>query len=307
MAGLIVQGNYPRRWLPAVKSWYGTYDDLPVEYTQYLKVITSDSKYEDFVSMAGMGYAKVKQEGQSRSYDDTKQGLATRFEPVVYTTGFVISDESIQDDKYAPSILQFSTKQAAFSMRQSKEIVAATLLSNAATTTFLSDGQPLLSTSHALAKSGGTFSNTLSIPSDLSEASLEALMVQMMTIPNDAGLIISCTAKKLIVTPNDMFNAYRITKSPLQVNTANNNSNAIKDMGMLSDGIGIARFSSLNSGWFIMSNIQDQGNGMILVQRNSVKMKAQDQFDTNSVKYAFDERYVVGCADFRAIHGSVGA
>src|SRR5665213_54471 len=101
MAGIITVGNDPRRYLPGVNSWYGyQYSLWPEEYSVFLDQQRTEKAYEDKVSMAGMDVAVVKTESQSISYDDFKQGIPSRFVPIMYGKGFVISKEAIDDDLY---------------------------------------------------------------------------------------------------------------------------------------------------------------------------------------------------------------
>src|SRR5690606_1179237 len=97
------------------------------------------------------------------------------------------------------------------------------------------DGKELLATDHP--SQAGTWSNELSVAADLSEASLEDLMIQIAMATNSRGLRIALTGQQLIVPPQESFNAERITKSTLQNDTANNAINAIRSKGLLPKGV----------------------------------------------------------------------
>lgn len=304
--GFVTQGNNPKRYTPGIKTWYGySYTDVPTEYSEFLEVITSNKKFEDIISIAGMGYCTLKPEGTAFSYDSITQGVATRFIPVIYGTGVMFTHEALRDDLYNPTLAKIAGQAMSLSARQSREILGANLLNNCIVTN-LADGQPLLSTAHTLAK-GGTYSNTLATAADLSEASIETLLVQMMTAQNDAGLTINVKARKLIVGPNDAFNQRRILGSAKRVGTANNDISVINNDGLIPEGCAVNRFLTLNAGWFITTDIQGNGTGMLMVNRESDDISSTDDFDTMGMKSKVYFSTVVSAADTRCVFGSVGA
>lgn len=306
MAGIIVTGNHPRRLLPGVLQWYGfAYDQHAKEYVNHVTVKNSDKRYEDVVSMAGMGLAVVKNEAQSITYDDFLQGLTNRFVHVMYGKGFIISKEAMEDDQYAPKLAELGAKHLARSMAQTKETIAANVLNNGFSASYVgADNVALFSTAHLLAK-GGTFQNKLTVDADLSETSLEQAIIDLNALVDDAGLKMAVMADKLIIHPNDMFNAERILKTPLRVTTADNDINAIKNMGSIPGGAHVNHFLTDSDAWFLTTNLND--NGIILMERTGVELDADVDFDTKNSKFSCIERYSTGWADPRGAYGSAGA
>lgn len=312
MAGIITTGNHPRRLLPGIRDFYGwQYAQYPTEYDKIATIKTSDKRYEDVIGMAGMGLAQMKFEAQSLSYDDFKQGFASRFVPIVYAKGFVISKEAMDDDLYAPKIAEIGAKHMSKSMHQTKETIVANVLSNGfGTTAFNSvgaDGLSLFNTAHLCAKSALTFQNELSVAAALSEASLEQACIDIAGLIDDAGLKIQVLPERLIISRNDMFNARRILGSPLQSDTANNNINVLKDQDYLPGGIHVNHFitSTTNDAWYIITNASE--NGIILMMREDIEFDADNDFDTKNAKFSAIERYVAYWADPRGVYGSAGA
>ena len=118
------------------------------------------------------------------------------------------------------------------------------------------------------------------------------------------GLPISARGTKLIVHPNNMFNAERILKSTLQSGTANNDVNAIRNMGLLPEGYASNRYLTDTDAFFVRTNVQ---NGLIHFEREAMDFAEDNDFDTKNIKYAAYERYVFGWGDWRTVYGSAGA
>ena len=88
---------------------------------------------------------------------------------------FSVTEEAEEDGLYG-SIASRYTKALARSMASTKEIKAANVLNNATSTTG-GDGVSLLSTSHPT--QNGNQSNTLATAADLSETSLESILINI--------------------------------------------------------------------------------------------------------------------------------
>src|SRR5690606_38345437 len=99
-----------------------------------------------------------------------------------------------------------------------------------------------------------TQSNELATAADLSEAAIEDMIIQIMNAKNSRGLKIALLPKKLIVPPNEAFNATRILKSTLQSGTANNDVNAIRAMGLLPEGECVNHYLTDTDAWWIKTD-----------------------------------------------------
>jgi hypothetical protein len=312
MAGIITVGINARRYLPGLNTIFGyQYNLWPEEFSEFMDIKTSEKAYEDVLGQAGMGVAVIKNETQSITYYDFKQGIAARFVPVLYGKGFVISMEAMEDDLYAPGLVEIGGKFMAKSMKVTKEIACANLLNNGfGTTGFNSiggDGVSLFSSSHKLYKSTNTYSNQPSQAGDLSELTLEQAAIDIGNLVDDAGLRMECRPQKLIIARQDEFNAARILKSTLQNDTANNATNALREQGTIPGGVHINHYLTSTSAWFLTTSEQSMGCGMILMMRKSLQTDATNDFDTKNVKFSGTERYVPYWADGRCVYGSAGS
>lgn len=303
MSGVINTGSIAKLLWPGLNAvWGKEYVEHPVEYRDLFDTDSSDKAYEEEVLVPGFGLAPVKAEGAAVQFDSTAQGYTSRYTHVAYGLGFIVTREAIDDNQYEKRALG-STKDLAFSFRQTKENVAANVYNRAANSSYTGgDGKELLATDHPI--QGGTFSNELAVAADLSEASLEDICIQIMNAVNDRGLKISLMPRSLIVPTALVFDATRILKSQLQNDTANNAVNALKSMGMLPEGVKANHYLTDANNWFVRTNAP---RGMKLFERTSAEFAQDNDFDTSNLKYKGYERYSMGWTDPRGLYGSAPA
>jgi hypothetical protein len=188
-------------------------------------------------------------------------------------------------------------------MNITKETVHANIFNRGFNGSYVGgDGQPLFSTAHPTL--AGSQSNRLATDADLSEASLEDMLILIRTAKDRRGLPISLTGMKLVVPPQEEFNAARILKSTLQNDTANNAVNAIKSMGMLPGGALGWVYLTDPDAWFITTDVPQ---GLISFERRALEFAKDGDFDTDNFKHKASERYVPGWADWRGVFGTQGA
>jgi Mu-like prophage major head subunit gpT len=306
MPGIMTTGSFSKLLWPGIKKIYGdTYNEYPQEWSDIFDKTTSDKAYEEYVGTSMFGLAPIKTQGGSIAYDQAQQGFITRLTNIVYALGFVITREMYDDNQYGDFIKRFS-KALAFSMRQTKEIVCANVLNRAFTSGYTGgDGSVMCVSTHPNV-AGGTWSNVLSVASDLTGDALESACIQIMGFQDDRGKTISAMPQKLIISVNDLFNAERILKSSLEYDTANNAVNALKSKGVFPGGIAVNHYLTDADAWFIKTNVPD---GLIFQERDADDFSPapENDFDTENAKYKARMRFSVGWNDPRGILGSAGA
>jgi len=301
--GVIATSNHPKALWPGVKAWWGrTYGEHSPEYPDLFDKEGSSKKYEEDVQLTGFGLAPIKPEGGAVKYDTESQGFVTRYTHVAYALGYIVTYEEMKDCLYA--VVSKRRSQAnAFSMRQTKEIVGANVYNRAFNSSYAGgDGKEILAEDHPSA--AGEWSNELATPADLSEASLEDLLIMIMTALNDKGHKISLMPKSLHIHPNNWFEANRVLKSALQNDTANNAVNVLKLVNAIPEGIKMNHYFTDTDAWFVRTNAP---RGMIMYDRDSYSLKQDNDFDTDNAKAKAYDRYSVGNTDPRALFGSAGA
>lgn len=305
MAGVINTGNHPKLLWPGIREiWGQTYDQHPTEYTDLFETKTSTRAYEQDVEITGFGLAPVKAQGASIAYDSEMQGWVTTYAHIAYALGYIVTKEELDDNLYK-EVSQRRAKANAFSCNQTVENVAAFIYNNAFNSTYFStpDGQPLISTAHVNSV-GGTFSNQLTTPADLSEAALENMSIQIMDATQNRGLRISIMPESLHISSSEWFNANRILKSVLQNNSQLNAINVLKATNAFPKGIKINHYFTDPDAWFTRTNIP---NGMTFFWRTRPQFDQDNDFDTKNAKAATYMRFSAGCTDPRGVYGSPGA
>src|SRR3990167_5362660 len=130
----MTRGNFAALIAPGLNKIIQTsYQEYPPEYTAVFSVSPSKRKYEDDVTITGMGVASIKNEGESADFDDFMQGYTQRYTHDTYKFGMRFTEELIEDELYniANGQAGKASKILGFSFRQSKEIAAANIFNNA--------------------------------------------------------------------------------------------------------------------------------------------------------------------------------
>lgn len=298
----ITTGSFAKALWPGINAWYGKeYDEFKVEYTDLFDTYSSRKAWEEDVSISSFGLASQKTEGGSVTYDREQQGFVTRYTHVVYALGFIITREMVEDDLYDVAG-EKKARALAFSMRQTKETVAANVYNRAFNTSYTGgDGKAMCVSDHPNV-AGGTWSNTLAVQADLSEAALEQAIIDLQKFTNDRGLRISVKPQSLIVPVDLDFVANKIMKTEYEVDTANNTVNIVR--GKFPGGVKVNHYLTDTDAWFIRTNV---GDGLKHFVRREASFDVDDDFDTENAKYKATERYSFGWTDPRAVYGSQGA
>lgn len=302
---VITTGSFAKALWPGVNAWYGkAYKEYPEEYLKLFDKFSSRKAFEEDVGISSFGLAVQKSEGTPVTYDTERQAFITRYQHVVYALGFVITREANDDDQY-DVVGQRKAQGLAYSMRQTKELIAANVYNRAFNSSYTGgDGKELCATDHPNLK-GGTWANELTTSADLSEAALEQACIDIAGFTNDAGLTIAVRPKALIIPRQLIFEAKRILGSDGRVGTADNDLNALKAMGMIPEVVTNHYLSETGTdAWFIRTDV---ANGMKYFERDADSFDMDNDWDTENAKFKARGRYSFGWTDPRALFGSPGA
>jgi len=299
---VINTGTFAKALWPGVNKWYGeAYADYEPQWTPIFTQEKSSKAWEEDVGLSGFGYAVVKNEGSGISYDTVAQGFTTRYSHVTYGLGFIVTREAYEDDQYG-IVAKKRAKALARSMRLTKDVLAANILNRAFTSTYAGgDGKELCATDHPNV-TGGTWSNELAVPANLSEAALEQMNIDIMKLTDDRGLKIAVRPRQLIIPPDLVFEAERILKTEGRVGTANNDLNALKTMGKVNK-IVVNQYLTSTTAYFLQTDVAD---GLKYFERRGDSFDMDNEFDTENAKYKATARYSFGWTDPRAIYGTPG-
>lgn len=299
---VITTGTHPKSLWPGIKAWWGrSYDEHLPEYPDLFEIDTSDKAYEEEVEITGFGLAPVKPQGSQIFYDTEVQGPVSRYTHVAYALGYIVTFEELRDDLYEV-VSKRRAQQLAFSMRQTKENILASIYNNGFSGSFNgADGVPLFSAAHPTLS--GNQSNLLTVAADLSETAVEDLCIQIMQTTNNRGMKISALPQSLHVPPQLFFDANRIYHSVLQNDTANNAINVLRATGVFPKGIKVNHYFTSATAWFIRTNIP---RAIQYFERDKISFDQDNDFDTKNAKAACYERYSAFWSDWRGAFATPG-
>ena len=289
--------------LPGLNALFGMeYARYGEEHKEIYETETSERSFEEETKLSGFSAAPVKNEGSAIAYDNAQEAWSTRYTHETIALGFSITEEAIEDNLY-DSLSSRYTKSLARAMAYTKQVKAAAVLNNGFSSSYPGgDGVSLFNVSHPLI-SGGVNSNTPSTQADLNETSLEAAVIQIAAWTDERGLLIAAKPVKLIVPPNLMFTAKRLLDTELRVSTADNDINALKQMGAIPGGYTVNHYLTDTNAWFLTTDVP---NGLKHFVRSPLVNSMDGDFDTGNVRYKARERYSFGWSDPLGMFGSSG-
>ena len=253
--------------------------------------------------LSGFGSAPVKSEGSAVSFDDAQEAYTARYTHETISLAFSITEEAIEDNLYDRLASRY-TKALARSMANTKQVKAAATLNNAFDSTFTGgDGKELCATDHPLVN-GNDLRNEPSTAADLNETSLENALIDIAAFVDERGLKVSVRGMKLIIPPALQFVADRLLESTLRPGTSDNDTNAMRNMGMLPQGYTVNHYLTDTDAFFIKT---DAPRGFIHFERMAMSTKMEGDFDTGNMRFKARERYSYGYSDPRCVFGSPGA
>jgi hypothetical protein len=297
--------------LPGLNALYGMeYARYGEEHKEIYETETSERSFEEETKLAGFGAAPVKNEGSAIAYDNAQEAFTSRYTHETIALGFSITEEAVEDNLY-DSLSARYTKALARAMAYTKQVKAASVLNNAFSGSYLGgDGVSLCGVNsggsrvgHPLV-GGGVNYNSPTTGVDLNETSLEAAVIQIAAWTDERGLLIAAKPRKLVIPPSLMFVADRLLETSLRVGTADNDINAIKNMGAVPEGYTVNHFLTDSNAWFLMTDVP---NGLKHFERVAMNTSMDGDFDTGNVRYKARERYSFGWSDPLGIWGSAGS
>ena len=286
---------------PGLNALFGLeYNRYENQHAQVFPSETSDRAFEEEVMLSAFASAPTKQEGAGVVFDTAGETFTARYTHETIALAFSITEEAIEDNLYDRLAARY-TRALARSMSNTKQVKAAAVLNNAQVTTVTGgDGVSLINGSHPLA-TGGTFSNVLATAADLNETSLEQSLIDIQSFVDERGLKIALNGVKMVLPKELQFTAERLMKSPQRVGTADNDINALANMGMVPQGYVVNNFLTDTDSFFLLT---DAPNGFKHFVRSPIKTAMEGDFDTGNVRFKARERYSFGFSDPRCVFGN---
>ena len=298
----ISRGQLVKELEPGLNALFGLeYKRYENQHAEIYATETSDRAFEEEVMLSGFANAQVKPEGSGVVFDNAQETFTARYTMETVALAFAITEEAVEDNLYDRLSSRY-TKALARSMANTKQVKSVAPLINGFTTFNSGDNTTLFNTAHPTI--AGTVSNTLATAADLNETSLEQSLIDIAAFTDERGLKIAAKGVKMIVPSALQFQSERLMKSEGRVQTADNDINAIRSMGMVPQGYRVNNFLTDPNAFYIITDVP---NGMKHFIRTPIKTAMEGDFDTGNLRFKARERYQFGVSDYRGIFASPGA
>lgn len=285
------------------KTFDGVYDQRADEWKQVFKERNGIPRaYHEEPVLYGMNMAPELPEGMPVSYDSGGTLYIKRYLYKVYGLAFALTKVLVEDGDHI-QIGQTYSRQLAQSLIETKETLCAAILNRSFNGSYPGgDGAALISTAHPSA-SVGSQSNQLTTAANLSQTSLEQLLIQIRNAADPNGKRIRLIPGQIVTGPSNVFQAEVLLKSVLRAGTANNDINPVKSMGLLSGGqANMSRVTSTTA-WWVQTNTE---MGLQLIMRRRLEKSMEGDFETDSMRYKSTERYQPGWTQWLDLYGTAG-
>lgn len=286
------------------KIFFETYAEVPEQFSKVYNVLTSKKAKEVDYGLGAFGDWDARSSELSEvSYGKLSEQDERVYTHKAYTKGFMIGRELYDDEQYN-QINKFP-KAMARSGRAFVEKEAVKTFHNAfSAESAIYDGKALLAHDHPLTDNSSKTGDNL-ITGALNDANLKIALQCMRETVDEAGNLISASAKKLVVPPALEYTAKELVQSAQKAGTSDNDINTVKGAleVVVYDYLGEAMGGS-DTAWFVMDPTYAELN---FFWRVKPEFKWNEDFDTFVAKYRGYMRFSYGVSDWRGIVGSMGA
>jgi hypothetical protein len=280
----------------------GVYDQRADEWSRVFREEDGIPRnYHEEPVLYGFGAAPQLPDGTPVTYQQGGVLFLQRYVYKVYGLAFALTKVLVEDGDHI-RLGQVYARHLAQSLVETKELLCANILNTAFNSSYPGgDGVPLISTAHPIVN--GTFSNQLATSANLSQTSLEQMLIQIRQAVDNNGKKIRLVPRQLVVAPGNIFQAEVLLKSVLRTGNANNDINPVKSIGLLDEGAAVLSRLTNASAWWVQT---DAPEGMKLLMRRRLEKTMEGDFETDSMRYKATERYIPGFTDPRAMYGTPG-
>ena len=301
-----ISSNFGKLLEPGLrKIFFETYKEIPEQFSKIYKVNKSSKAKETDYGLGAFNDWVQRESGlDTVAYDTISAGLERTYVHKAFTKGFMIERELYDDEQYR-QINKFPAAMARAG-RAFVEKEAVKTFHNAfdGTGHAIYDGKALLAHDHPLTDNSSKKGDNL-ITGALNDANLKIGLQCMRETLDEAGNLISSTAKKLVVPPALEYTAKELVNSAQKAGTDLNDINTVKGAleVVVYDYLGAAMGGS-DTAWFLIDPTYCELN---FFWRVKPEFKWAEDFDTFVAKYRGYMRFSYGVSDWRGIVGSAGA
>lgn len=299
--------SFPEALWPGIQEWFGNdYTEWSPIWQKLVKEVSSDKQFEKYQGITEFGLASVKNQGQSINYQDPYQGFQKEIININYAIGTTITYEMMKFDQY--NLFQSLPQQLAKGVRRTEETVVHNIINNGFSTATVpsvtADGKSLFNSAHVLvASTGTTLSNIPSTAADFSQTALEQAYIDIGRFVDDQNLPIVVEARSLVVPVESQHLARKVLQTEYEVGSGNNTINPVSSARMPLDLV-ITPYVSDTDSWYIRT---DRDDGILFQEVDAVRLKRDNEFDTENLKFAALRFFGVGPVNYLGWYASPGA
>jgi phage major head subunit gpT-like protein len=293
--------------LPALEVLiWNRYNRFPEQYSRIFQVKGSTRSIEQVTQVSGVGLFTQLGELEPVHYDNPVQGFHRTFTHLRFGLGFRASSELVDDDKFG--LIQKMAIELGRSSKETIELDAVSDFNNGFNSSFPGpDGVCLFSASHQLVKAGGVQNNTLAVAADLDVVSLQLALTDYRKMKDSSGKKVRVPVKRLVVAPDNEWQASEILEGTDRSDTANRAVNTFRhrDAYPSFNSWMVWEYLTNPDAWFLTADPSD--TDLYFWFRKKPYTVHDIDFDTQSSKTAMFYRESHGWGDFYGLYGSPGA
>lgn len=281
---------------------------LPKEFPNYMREETSTRPFEKRSYIGGLGLPFRNRDTEPLPISNPPKGFASMFIPVQYRLGYVIDQQSIEDELW--KLLADRPKSMIRGAVVIKDMVGSDILNNGTTAQpYNIDGQPLFSAAHPRENGSGNWTNI--IPSQLpitTETVFNAITQLLMLLTDTNNMPISYTGSVNLFVPwvNSQLveQAWSVVNSQMNPDTTDNRNNAAKMFNIKCVPL---RYLTNPAFWYVGWDTSAPGYGLTMIDRVAASITPLEKFGDNPHVYysAMRMRFTAGYETSRGI-GAVG-
>lgn len=283
---MLVRGAFNHLLRPGLRrDFRDSYKEHPEEFARFLRVGNQDRAEVEAVAISGLPRMVLRGEVEPVTFLDPEISDKITFIDDEYALGFAVSKRLMEDDLYGKA--NQNARWLGRSARLTQEYRAAEFLDDAFAGTVFTGllGENLISATHTLIATGGTWSNRVAGDTQLSVTGLQAAFdVAEQTVDHN-GDPIPIRVRRLVINVADEWVAIQLIESPLEPFVADNQINAFRKKREGMDFVVAHYKTQTGSDWFIQD--PDLIDSHFLFR---VRPEFEDEFDFKTKAALFTAR-----------------
>ena len=267
---------------------------------ELFRVYDSTQYREHSQTVGGVSTMAVKAEGAPIDYDTLVEGFNNTYTHVDYAKGLRATRNQMRDELYG--VMDDQGAELGFSAHATEETILANHFNRAFSGSYTGpDGQSLCSTAH-VRENGETYRNRLSSDADLSQTSVEQMIIDFRDQRSGGGLRLQIAPKKILVAADNVMEVQRILKSNYSPEDDTNAINPLTDYSLQPC---VWDYLTDADAFFMLA--EERYHHLLMYLREDFWTEHIYDFDTKDYKISGMFSMSSGWGDPRGIYGSAGA